>query len=228
MYRKTSLITALILLFSLFNYSYTQSVEPYRNIKVKGNLSVSYYVAPDGENKVDIKENADLVRYKLKNNTIIVKNKKLGFKKDHKATVEIHGMPLREITVKHSATLRIEDEMLSDTLKVKIATGGELRANLKTIFLAMKVRTDGFGYLIGNINSLDVKSSLKGNFRANDANITNASVKINRGGFAAFNKVTKITGKIGCKGELKVYGETDLSGVEKSKRGVITVTNEEK
>ena len=66
MHGKISLITAFILLFSLFNYSYTQSVEPYVNIKVKGNLSVSYHIAPDGENKVDIKENADLVRYKLK------------------------------------------------------------------------------------------------------------------------------------------------------------------
>ncbi len=226
MHGKISLITAFILLFSLFNYSYTQSVEPYVNIKVKGNLSVSYHIAPDGENKVDIKENADLVRYKLKNNTIIVKHKKLGAKKEHKATVEIHGKPLKEITVKHSANLIIEDEMPSDTVEVKIVTGGELRANLKTNFVAMKVRTDGFGYLTGNINSLDVKSSLKGNLRANDANIENALVNINTWGFAAFNKTTKITGKVRSKGELKVYGGTDSSGIKKSKSGIISVTYE--
>ncbi|HPW66661.1 MAG TPA: DUF2807 domain-containing protein [Salinivirgaceae bacterium] len=228
MYRTTSLITAFLLLFSLFNYSYAQSVESFRKIKVKGNLSVSYYIVQAGENKVVIKENEDLVSYKLKNNTIIVKHKKLVAKSAQKAAVEIYGMPLEAIVVKRAAMLTIEDEMLSDSVKVKIATGGELRANLKTNFLTMKVRTDGFGYLKGNINSLNIKSLLKGNLRANDANITNALVKINTGGFAAFNKTTKITGKIGCKGELKVYGESDLSGVEKSKRGVITVTHEEK
>ncbi len=219
--------TLFLILFTCYNI-YGQQAGSFEKIKIRGNVSVSYHITQNNDNKIIVGENNQLVKYKISNNTLILRNKKQRIKKGQKVNVNIYGLPLKEIIVRNFAFISIEDQMHTDTLGIKIVSGGELRLNLKSNYLKSIVRTGGFAYLEGEINTISLKVSTGAKFRANEANIAEAHIRLNTGGFAAFNNKTKISGKTNTGSELKVYGKADVSKIKKSTRGIINFESDDK
>lgn len=199
-------------------------IPDFNKIIVKGNLSINYYESDEIGITIPDNELSTTVTYVVKKNKLKIKNKRFKSNRNYTVTASVYGKPLNQITLRAGAIVKSEGNILTDTVKILLTSGSELYSNAENKKIHSRINRGSFFQYTGKTDELKLRTCSGAKFRGNKAEIGQAYVKANTGGFAAL--ATKIKGKASLGGEIKVYGAQQSNTIKKILWGKITEGDE--
>jgi len=195
-----------------------KNLPPFEKILVTGNVSILLIEGP--AERMDIKNNAELLEYEVEGQTLKLSSKNLiKYNKQPTIKVAITYQQIREIKARAGASVYSDNTIEAEALQLRFSSGasGELIVSTKSIEVG--ISEGGTLELQGVTNFLEAKAVTGGTLSAYDLDSQSTVVRTNTGGSAKIvayedlDATAKTGGSIAYKGApKKVRTKDGLSG----------------
>ncbi len=204
----------------------TQEVAAFNNIDIQGMFEVVLQLDDGLPLALETDENLhELIKIRVKNNTLHVSTTKEGIYRPSKMTLTIPYSQLENITIGGACKLTSDSPVVAHNLAIRISGAADIDLELEVSSLTTNVSGAANIKLRGTANEHAASLSGASNIRAETLHTQNTSISLSGAGSAHVHASHHLDASLSGVGSIRYYGDPQTTRIDRSGLGSIKSAN---
>lgn len=206
---KNFLIGFVFLCSTLTFGQITQDLGDFNALKISDRIELK--LIPSEKNYMEISgEKAEDVKLITKNNQLVIRMDVSQFLKGEDVVVLLYYKNLKEIIADRGAMISAEEVIKNPRIKIVASKGSDVRLQIETENLEVRVNTGAEVYLSGHADQQEVISNSGGNYDGEELKTQHTKVTVNAGGQADIFATKNVEAKTRAGGSIHIWGGAEV------------------